>query len=318
MKSIVIIIPYFGKLPPQFNFWLHSAYNNPSIDFIVITDNQLESYANVRIIRMSFEELCKHIQSKFDFPITIYSPYKLCDFKPAYGYIFDNYVADYDFWGWGDIDLVYGNIRHFITDKVLSDYKVISGWGHLTLYKNTAECNNFFKTKKENFLYYKEIFSNKEPKIFLFDEYLHGGLSDLWKELEPNSVWDERNFDDIIVPRLHLNFNSFEKEWMNHLIFEYTDKKLFRVYINENNEIIKEQTMYAHFQQRKFMKVQTTNYDSYLIIPNRFVDFKSFTINQLKQITKPRILIKNLRNFKLKIERRIKMIIDSINKTFNK
>ena len=38
MKSIAFIVPYFGKLPSMFNYWLKSVEYNPSIDFLIFTD----------------------------------------------------------------------------------------------------------------------------------------------------------------------------------------------------------------------------------------------------------------------------------------
>ncbi|WP_333486766.1 DUF6625 family protein, partial [Phocaeicola plebeius] len=140
MKSIIIIIPYFGKLPTLFPFWLQSALNNPTIDFLFITDANIQPMQNIKVINKTFSLLKEEIQSKFNFEIKLETPYKLCDFKPAYGYIFNEQIKGYDFWGFGDIDLIYGNIRNFINDTILNQYSVISGWGHLTLYKNTEEC----------------------------------------------------------------------------------------------------------------------------------------------------------------------------------
>lgn len=307
MKTILIIIPYFGPFPKQFKFWLQSAYDNPSVDFLLITDQELVSSDNVKIVSMTFGQMKDLIQSKFDFPITILSPYKLCDFKSAYGYIFDTYVNEYDFWGFGDLDLVYGSIRYFFTDKILSSYKVISGFGHLTLYENCELCNTFFRTKSEGFQYYKDSFTN--PKNTVFDEYLHGGMSDLWKHLHPHLIYDQRPFDDILVPRLSFNFISvFNPKVSKDLIFEYNNGNLYRIFTNGKNEIVKESTLYAHFQQRKFMKVQTKQKDHYLIIPNSYINYSSVTIAKLKKWCKPQILNRNFWNFKNRVVRRIKII----------
>ena len=41
MFSIVFICPYFGKLPKgQFPLWLKSCENNPTIDWIIFTDDR--------------------------------------------------------------------------------------------------------------------------------------------------------------------------------------------------------------------------------------------------------------------------------------
>lgn len=38
-KDIALIICYFGVFPWYFKYFLHSCKYNPSIDFIIITDN---------------------------------------------------------------------------------------------------------------------------------------------------------------------------------------------------------------------------------------------------------------------------------------
>jgi hypothetical protein len=310
MKSIIIIIPYFGPFHKQFKFWLKSALNNPTIDFLLFTDNKIESKDNIKVIYTTFKDLTLMIQSKFEFPLNLYSPYKLCDCRPAYGYLFQEHIKDYDIWGWGDIDLVYGDIRHFLTEPILNRYNAFLGWGHLTLYKNNDFCNSFFKIKEKEYLYYKDVLTCNENKIFLFEEFQHGGRSDLWKNKYGDQIWLEKPFDDIIVPRLCFNFVSFQKEHIfKSLVFEYSDKNLYRIYLNSSGELVKEATLYAHFQQRKFMKVKTSNLDKYLIIPNSHINYEDITISKLTRWTKPQTLYRDFWNFKNRFMRRIKMIL---------
>ena len=96
-------------------------------------------------------------------------PYKLCDYKPAYGLIFENYTSGYQFWGQSDIDVIYGNIRNFITDEMLDKYDFISirhdyTTGCFALYRNNALINNIFKRSKD----YKAVFSSRQH--YCFDE----------------------------------------------------------------------------------------------------------------------------------------------------
>ena len=105
------------------------------------------------------------------------SAYKLCDFRPAFGVIFEDYLEKYDFWGHADLDLVFGNIRGFITDEVLSRYDIISTRkrylaGHLTLFRNEVNINRLYREASD----YKHVFESK--KYYNFDEcnYLHTQL----------------------------------------------------------------------------------------------------------------------------------------------
>ena len=100
MYKICIIGIYFGKFPSYFNLWLTSCAYNNSIDFLVITDQYIDNLpANVKVINMSFYDFRNLVQSKFDFKISLERPYKICDFKPAFGIICDNFLHGYDFWG---------------------------------------------------------------------------------------------------------------------------------------------------------------------------------------------------------------------------
>lgn len=307
MQSIIIIIPYFGKFPSTFKFWKQSALNNPNIDFLILTDNDLHNEKNIYVIKTTFAELRNKIQTLYDFPISLPSPYKLCDYRPAYGEIFYEDIKSYDFWGFGDIDLIYGNIRSIITDNILDKYYVISGWGHLTLYKNNNYCNTFYQRSIKGFQFYKTVFST--PKNCFFDEYLHKGIGDLWKHINPESVWDVKPFDDIRVPYLNFNFISeFHPEYSSCLIFEYKNNTLYRIYITDKGEIRKESSLYAHFQKRNILKIKTNNTNHYLIIPNAFINYEDITYKKLIKWGKEQNIKKFLWNLKNKITRHLKWL----------
>ena len=91
MKTIAYIIPYFGKLPEMFDLWLKSCALNPTIDWLLFTNDKTEHQYpnNVKVTYMTFTELVSKIQSKFPFKILVPSPYRLCDYKVAYGHIFE-------------------------------------------------------------------------------------------------------------------------------------------------------------------------------------------------------------------------------------
>lgn len=91
MKKCCFIIPYFGKLPNYFQLFLKSCEYNPDFNWILFTDDYYKfNYPqNVKVVYTSFEKLRKRVAEKFDFPISLEKPYKLCDYKPAYGYLFE-------------------------------------------------------------------------------------------------------------------------------------------------------------------------------------------------------------------------------------
>lgn len=278
MKSIVIIFPYFGKLPVQYKMWRESALRNPSVDFMFFTDADVEPAKNIFVHNMKFEKFREIVQSSFDFPITLDRPYKLCEYKQAYGFILQNYIRIYDFWGFGDLDLVYGDIREFLTDEVLS-HKFILGWGHLSLLNNDNDTNSYFMTRIKKFQYYKDAFTTS--KITFFDEYGHKGCSDKWRECRPMDCWIEEPFDNVSKPKQSYHFISLNREW-EQIVFEHKNSKLYMLRFNDG-KLEKKESLYAHFQHRPFMKDIINNYDHFLITPRSMMDYpKHFTMLKLR------------------------------------
>ena len=136
MKKIAYILPYFGHLPKEFGFWLISCQMNSTVDWLLFTDDRTKfNYPpNVKVTYCTFEDIKNKAQACFDFPIVLNRPYKLCDYKAAYGDIFKNELTGYDYWGMCDLDLVWGNIREFLTDEILEKSE-IQDWVFLGLVK---------------------------------------------------------------------------------------------------------------------------------------------------------------------------------------
>ncbi len=42
MQSILVIHMYFGPFPKSFGFWLKSCEENADVDFLIVTDNEVE------------------------------------------------------------------------------------------------------------------------------------------------------------------------------------------------------------------------------------------------------------------------------------
>jgi hypothetical protein len=80
--------------------------------------------------------------------------YKLCDIRPAFGLIHADRLEGYDFWGFGDIDLVYGDLRRYFTADRLAAYDLYSTHerrvaGHLCLIRNTERKRQLFRKIKD-------------------------------------------------------------------------------------------------------------------------------------------------------------------------
>ena len=180
MKKIALIIPYFGKFPNYFPLFLNSCRHNPTIDWLLVTDiaEGFDYPENVHVIPMTFPELIARFRGQFDFEIALKTPYKLCDYKPAYGYLFREWLTDYDFWGHCDMDLLFGDLRVFFTDGMLEQYDKLGHLGHMTLYRNCETVNEAFSAKIDGIQRHREVLS--QDRIFVFDE---------WDDLSINRIF---------------------------------------------------------------------------------------------------------------------------------
>ena len=270
-KTINIIIPYFGTFPNYFQLFLNSCKYNNTVDWTIITDNT-EKYDypnNVRVKKMSFLDVQLLIRSKFDFEVAIDSAYKLCDFRPAYGYIFDELIEVYDYWGYGDVDIIYGDIRKFITEDILSYDKVFT-FGHLSLIKNTEDLNKLFVCPLDGKMFYREVFSSAAS--FNFDEEFMGkpNINTIFRN-NGYRVWDNSFAADIYTKSTNfiLDVGDGKRENKKKSIFVWEKGNLKRI-VKDANSVRTEEYLYIHLQKRKMKVHVDSEMSSYKIIPNAF------------------------------------------------
>lgn len=251
LKSIALVVLYFGKIPDYAKLFFYSLQYNSSIDVLLFTDQELESGSNNLIIyHTTFDKIKKRIQDKFDFNIVLEKPYKLCDFRPAYGYIFEDELKKYDFWGHCDLDMVLGNIRSFLSEDVLNKYDKIYQHGHLCLYRNTEINNKLFMAKVG--MDYKAVFTT--PVNCVFDE-----VKGMQSKCDLLNVRTYKRRDCADISPWHDSFirvesylSNLEKEQFNYReqVFYWEEGHLYRAYVSGDN-IFQDEFNYLHFQKRK-------------------------------------------------------------------
>lgn len=171
MNKIALINVFVGELPWYFDYFVKSCSYNPTVDFYIFCNKSYTEKIpdNIKFIDFDLEKFNELASSTLKLDISIKSPYKLCDFKPAYGVIFAKYLTEYDFWGFCDVDVIFGQIREFMTDALFTDYDVISvrpdfPTGYFMLFRNEKNINYLFTQSKD----YQFVFTSQ--KHYCFDE----------------------------------------------------------------------------------------------------------------------------------------------------
>ncbi|HQF56060.1 MAG TPA: hypothetical protein PK208_13170 [Fibrobacteria bacterium] len=278
LSRIVVIQPYFGTLPTTFPRWLASCASNSSIDWVIATDadvSGLVQYKNVKIVKMTFREMQVRAQSCFDFPINLERPYKLCDYRAFYDRIWREFVEGYDFWGYCDCDMIFGDIRKFARESILTRVDKFLGHGHFSIIRKDApSLNAVLEAAKAKGLYgYREMLQT--PLLHAFEEYDHYGVSYCYQKMFPD-LYDSgycqrwRIFDDIDPAFDHFTDPVKDSRFGNRgVVYKYQDGKLSR-FFQENSRIQEEETLYIHLMKRRMQDFAGSD-SNYLVVPDAFV-----------------------------------------------
>lgn len=293
MKTCCFVIPYFGRFPNYFQLFLNSCKFNPDLNWLIFSDDT-SAYnfpPNVRLVRMTFEELKRHIQSFFDFDIVLPSPYKLCDYKPSYGYVFQDYLKDFSFWGYCDLDVILGDLSRYLTPEVLAAYDKIFCLGHMTLFKNTEENNRLFMSEFKGQLLYKRAFTI--GKIVTFDEewrdenninqiFLNNGKKVFMADYTMNPSISYNIFvRTVYVGHTRVaDSHGYYTEQPKKALYVWSQGHIYRYYF-EDCKLRCEEFIYMHFQMRK-MKVDSRvlPLDKFKIIPDKFMPLEVENVNE--------------------------------------
>lgn len=280
--KIVIIGFYYGKFPEWMQYWLRSCADNPSIDFLIVTDIELDNIpSNVRILNLSLSDVKRIFKKKLNINVSLERAYKLCDYKPLYGVLLKEYIDGYDYWGHCDFDLIWGNIRKFVTEYHLEQYDKFLPLGHLSLYQNNDKVNNYYKLDGSKCGDYKRVLEN--DRNYAFDET--DGIFSIY-EYNQLPMFIKRIFAEIKTYHKRFRLKKCDRNY-KHQVFYYEDGNVCRAY-EEHGKIKKEEYIYIHFRRKLPVNtVKTWNaLGAFYITPKGFVDKEPGIIPTVAEIEK--------------------------------
>ena len=242
--KVAILNICMGKLPASFPLFLEGVRNNRNFSFIIITDQYVSEIMdcpeNLQFIYKDIDELRILFSDKLGFKVQLSSADKFYDYKPAYGFMFAEYLAGFTHWGYCDLNMVFGRLSVFLTGDLLNKYDKLLGRAHLSIYKNTADVNQaFLRSAKTN---YKVIYQN--PTYCMFDEWQ--GISAIFRE-NRLSVFHEDFAANIYSNSLNmicLNSCNHKRQ-----LFIFNNGKVLQIWQN-NGEICTKELAFFHVQTK--------------------------------------------------------------------
>ncbi len=271
MLRIAIITAYYGKFPGYYRAWLRSAQCNPDIDFYIVTDLRVDRLPeNIKTIPLSLDEFRTLIENKLGRKVSLQRPYKICDYRPMYGVIFEDLLKNYDWWAYADMDVVFGNIRKFLDLYNIEEYERFMHLGHLSFYKNNEFNNHAFMLDGAAHESWEEVIST--DKNCLFDEW--SGVYGIYRK-NKIPMFRKKIFADISA-----NYKRFRlsQDCVNydHQVFYWQNGGVYRSYIKDG-QLKEEEFLYIHFKKRHFSReaFDVLSADAFYICPSGLVKKES-------------------------------------------
>lgn len=239
------IVCWFGQLPGYIDIWLKSCEYNRDFDFFFFTDAKIDKRfpSNVIVIPFSLEQFKRRAQQLTSKKVNLNSAYRVCQFRPAFGEIFREELTGYDFWGYCDVDLVFGKLSDFITDTLLEEYDAVLNGGHLSLYRNVERINKLYLGKGAVFDFDTVASHNA---FFCFDE-----MMGIQRIAEFNNVKIKCLIPYIETEIKYRQLRSrLDKINPDDQAYYWEKGNLYRVKA-ENGQVLYQKQAYIHLQKRK-------------------------------------------------------------------
>lgn len=281
MNRLAIIIPYFGEFKPSISLFLASCNRNKDIDWFVFTDCHVPKgvtiNSNIKWIPATLKDVRLLAEEKLGMCVELDRAYKLCDLKPFYGLIFENYLHDYEYWGYGDVDVVYGRLFHFLNQIGYTHYDKINWMGHLCFIRNNVRCNKAGLLHAKGTIEAEMVLRNSENVGFDERDFnikcIKSGMKiymGKWAADIDIFYWRMRCVD---IWTLHLLLNTYAIKYAprnyQKQIFAIVNGIAYRIYLKKG-KVFFEEFAYIHFRKEYTIEFNELGIDSYIITREGF------------------------------------------------
>lgn len=144
--AVCFLIPYWGSLPSYAELFLESCRFNRRIHVILFLDQEtsFQLPENVEAVILPRFQLQDRLESYGGLRLGACGGHKLCDFKPHYGSIFQDFTAPYPWWGFCDLDMMFGDVDRWVVETLDESCNVYTAHdriiaGHFTVVRNLPQ-----------------------------------------------------------------------------------------------------------------------------------------------------------------------------------
>lgn len=266
-NKTAICIVHLGPWPHWIGAFLKSCTLNSHFDWQLYGDHLLNASvpANVRFVQIEIVDYLALIRQKIgiqlDPKVLSSNPYKLIDFKPAVGLLFETQLYGYDAFGFGDIDVIYGDLKYF-SDFLSNGYRAFSTltWGlsgHFSLFENSDEMRKAFMRVPD----WKKYLSDPNHTRFDEDHFITAFLTDEEAKLQsicglPNVSTLRRNQ---IFLREQYTTPLIPWPWVNGRIDHPTVWYWWKGRVFNEHDLPRD-FIYFHFMNYKFARYMDPKY----------------------------------------------------------
>jgi len=181
--KVLLILPYFGPFGPWFPLYLHSLASQQTVDLLLLCDAEPPPLpANARRVEMTFDQVRELATARLGTNVRLQRIRNLCDLKPAYGLVFEEFTEGYQYWAFGDEDVLYGDLDRMLAPHLDGAADLVvpgtssarmqgSTQGHLTIVRNNPQTNSLAIRDPA----YTHVLASAEHWAYDENSWRHGG-----------------------------------------------------------------------------------------------------------------------------------------------
>ncbi len=267
VPSLRLIVAHFGDRPSYFALVVRSMAHNPDVHWLLFTEAPVvDAPPNVEVRVCAFAELATRIRANFEFTISLDRPYKLCDYRPAFGEIFRDELVGYDFWGHTDLDVLFGQIRAHLPPEAYDADKILFQ-GNFALYRNTPAAARWYRHEVGRVSYRSAMTT---PQAAHFDEW--AGIFYVVEDLGV-PYWQEQTIFDLSFARYRTRAEHPPGRDPRRYAWEHGEVCEYRT---QRGEVLRRTALLLHLQKRT---MRAPGRD--VLAADRFwVDANGFTVQE--------------------------------------